>query len=39
MIPLTSPARGILLGAAVSSLLWVGVIAALVWLGREQWAR
>lgn len=37
---MTSPSlTGVLLGAAVSSVVWIGVIVVLVWLGREQWSR
>ena len=30
---------GFVIGLAIATAIWIGVIAALVWLGREQWSR
>lgn len=31
--------RGIAVGVLIGSVIWIGIIAVLVWLGREVWSQ
>lgn len=30
---------GFVIGLAIATAIWVGVIVVLVWLGRDEWSR